>query len=94
VGASTPGCATIRQILLGSPRFIPAAEGGCAPKNISFWLRLRGAAPHKPAGENIAETADLAARKVNGFWAAVCQYVPFRAESLAKNPIDCRIFFA
>jgi hypothetical protein len=32
--------------------------------------------------------------KVNGFWAAVCQYVPSRAKSLAENPIDCRIFFA
>jgi hypothetical protein len=34
------------------------------------------------------------ARNVNGFWAVVCQYVPFRAESSAENPIDCRIFFA
>jgi hypothetical protein len=34
------------------------------------------------------------ARKVNGFWVVVCQYVPFRAEVSAENPIDCRIFFA
>jgi hypothetical protein len=34
------------------------------------------------------------AQNVNGFWVAVCQYVPFRAEASAENPIDCRIFFA
>jgi hypothetical protein len=34
------------------------------------------------------------ARNVNGFWAFVCQDVPFRAEASAENPIDCRIFFA
>jgi hypothetical protein len=92
------GCTPIRQILLGSRRFIPAAEGGCAPKNISFWLRLRRAVPHKPSGQNITGTArpsrDLAARKVNGFWGGVCQDVPFRSATLAENPIDCRIFFA
>jgi hypothetical protein len=31
---------------------------------------------------------------MNGFWVFVCQAVPFRAVSLAENPIDCRIFFA
>jgi hypothetical protein len=43
---------------------------------------------------NIAGTARLAARKVNGFWVAVCQDGPFRSATLAENPIDCRIFFA
>jgi hypothetical protein len=31
---------------------------------------------------------------VNGFWVAVCQGVPISETVLAKNPIDCRIFFA
>jgi hypothetical protein len=79
--------------LFDSPKFIPAAEGGCA-KNTSFWLWLRGASPHKPAGENIAGTADLASRKVNGFWVEVCQVVLISESVLAENPIDCRIFFA
>jgi hypothetical protein len=32
--------------------------------------------------------------KVNGFWVGVCQDVPFRTQASAKNPIDCRIYFA
>lgn len=31
---------------------------------------------------------------LSDFWVFVCQDVPFRAGSLAENPIDCRIFFA
>jgi hypothetical protein len=37
---------------------------------------------------------NLAARKVNGFWVAACQDVLISEQTLAENPIDCRIFFA
>jgi hypothetical protein len=46
------------------------------------------------AVKNIAGTADLATRKVNGFWVDVCQVVLISEPVLAENPIDCRIFFA
>jgi hypothetical protein len=47
-----------------------------------------GGAPLRVTGlENILEN-------VNGFWVAVCQDVLFSSETLAENPIDCRIFFA
>jgi hypothetical protein len=47
----------------------------------------------------LAITANLLIRKiwdekVNGFWVGVCQDVPFRTQASAKNPIDCRIYFA
>jgi hypothetical protein len=76
-----------------SKDYPPQPEGGCAPKTF-FWLRLRRAEPHEPCGQNMAGRSDLAARNVNGFWVVVCQYVPFRAVTLAENPVDCRIFFA
>jgi len=37
---------------------------------------------------------DLPTREVNGFWGGVCQDVLISEPVLAKNSIDCRIFFA
>jgi len=34
------------------------------------------------------------ARNADGFWVVVCQDVLISETLLAKNPIDCRIFFA
>jgi hypothetical protein len=38
--------------------------------------------------------SDLAARKANDFWVRICQDVLISEPVPAKNPIDCRIFFA
>jgi len=44
--------------------------------------------PQDPTGRKIG------AERVNGFWVAVCQDVPFSELGSAENPIDCRIYFA
>jgi hypothetical protein len=46
-----------------------------------------------PAAEQVI-FCEKSCSKCEGFWVVVCQYVPFRAEDSAENPIDCRIFFA
>lgn len=44
--------------------------------------------------QHSAISGKIEPKKVNVFWVALCQYVLFRAETLAKNPVDCRIYFA
>jgi hypothetical protein len=85
-------------VAIGGASLVPPQPRAAALQKTFLWLRLRRAEPHEPCGQNIAGTArpsqDLATRNVNGFWVVVCQYVRFRAEASAENPIDCRIFFA
>jgi len=75
--------------------FCGGADGWQSIGQKEFIQQTTGLCHTSLFGQNIAGTAPtLAARKVNGFWGGVCQDVLISEPVLAKNSIDCRIFFA
>src|SRR4051794_39166348 len=68
----------LRAGIFGRPRLLCALRLGTAGR----WIG------HSAIGnQHSAISGKIEPKEVNGFWVAVCQYVPFRAETLAKNPM-------